>query len=98
MKTGQIILFDSIWGIEEYTHFKLGKGIMINFAPENRLPRTWNFKDMLYLSEYFGTQDIDWDNISERGMCDTCDYGSRYGLEVKIFNITKNYPELIEEK
>ena len=44
------------------------------------------------LSLYFGTTDVDIvGGISQPG-CETCDYGSLYGHEIRVRNITQNNP------
>ena len=52
-----------------------------------------NFASLAKLSELFGTQDIDVDNYAYSG-CQSCDYGSDYGHEISIKNITKNIEEV----
>lgn len=50
-------------------------------------PPFLDFKTLVKLSKIFGTEEIDVDHYSEKG-CDTCDYGSKYGHEISIFNPT----------
>ncbi len=52
-----------------------------------------NFASLVKLSELFGTQDIDVDDYGYSG-CESCDYGSDYGHEISIKNITKNIEEV----
>lgn len=49
-----------------------------------------SFKIMKALSELFGTDDITSEMYSLEG-CDTCDYGSHYGHNITIKNVTRNF-------
>lgn len=49
-----------------------------------------SFDKLLQLSKLFGTTKIDVDDYAHSG-CDSCDYGSDYGHEIRISNPTKNY-------
>ena len=45
------------------------------------------------LSVFFGTTDIHvGDNYIIEGYCDTCSIGRMYGRDIRIENITRNYP------
>lgn len=50
-----------------------------------------NFKGLTWLSEYFGSVQIDVENDCSSG-CDTCDWGSSYELTVVITEATRNVP------
>lgn len=43
-----------------------------------------NFALLSDLSEFFGTRNINDDDRFGHGGCDTCDYGSSYGLELSV--------------
>ena len=43
-----------------------------------------SFPNLLKISEFFGTDQIDMRSASARGGCDTCDYGSSYTVEFTI--------------
>ncbi len=46
---------------------------------------TLNFNIYKKYSEFFGTENIDkYDDISENG-CETCDYGSKYGYAIRVW-------------
>jgi hypothetical protein len=68
------------------------KELKIEYSKEYSCPDL-QFSDLKALSEYFGTDkiytDMDW--INEKG-CETCDYGSRYGYQIIISDLTKNIP------
>lgn len=95
MREGSIKLFGWLWPVKEIKHKKLGPGIEIDFTSSLGVPGEFTFKNLFALSEMFGTLDIDWNSISEQGMCDTCDYGSRYGFEIQIYHITQNIDNII---
>ena len=44
------------------------------------------------LATYFGTTDVDVVGSIAMGGCETCDYGSIYGHEISVRNITRNNP------
>lgn len=90
MKTGYIELFENVWVVKEIKSKKLGSGIMIDFTGSND-PEILDYQKLTMIAEMFDTVDIDWNNIAERGFCDTCDYGSRYGTELRIYNIKRKY-------
>lgn len=46
---------------------------------------------LMKMAEYFGTTSIDVDNYAQRG-CETCDWGSSYGLDLQVRGATKNIP------
>jgi len=54
------------------------------------------FKDMMALSEIFGTTAIDIDNVIGWGGCDSCGYGGKHGRSIQIDEVTKNENFLIE--
>lgn len=49
-----------------------------------------SFSILKQLSEFFGTDEINVDNFSHGG-CETCDWGSEYGHEIRIDNATLNF-------
>jgi hypothetical protein len=51
------------------------------------------FELMKAMSEVFGTDSIDVDNFAHSG-CETCDYGSDYGHDIQLRNVTKRLDEL----
>lgn len=53
--------------------------------------RALGYLELRALAEYFGTEKVDVDNVSEGG-CETCDFGSRYGHDIQIYIPTKNWP------
>jgi hypothetical protein len=53
--------------------------------------RALGYLELRALAEYFGTEKVDVDNVSEGG-CETCDFGSRYGHEIQVCAPTKNWP------
>lgn len=52
-----------------------------------------NFPKLIELANIFGTNDINVNNYDVMG-CETCDWGSDYGYELQIKNVTKNIEEL----
>ena len=50
---------------------------------------TLMFATLKKVSEIFGTEEIDVDDFANQG-CETYDYGSEYGHEIKIMNPTNN--------
>jgi hypothetical protein len=87
-----ITLFGKDWKVEACNHYKLGQGFEIDFTEQYTAPEL-SLKNMTEVAEYFGTLDIDFDHVSEGG-CETCDYGSRYGYTIQVYNATKNVPNL----
>lgn len=77
---------------KSYTHPTLGVGFEIDFTKMYNAPEL-TFTMMKELSEYYGTDQIDFDEYSQSG-CETCDYGSCYGYKIQIFGATKNIPNL----
>lgn len=69
-----------------------GNDVLITYGRMYESP-VLNFVSLMDLSEIFGTKDIDVDNYANSG-CETCDYGSDYGHEISIKNITKNVSEI----
>lgn len=92
-KGAQITLFG-----EEYNVKKIERdgreGFEIDMTEmydRDELPKM-NLEFLEKLGEHFGTTAIDVDDISNGG-CESCDYGSRYGWEIQVFEATKNLPE-----
>lgn len=65
-------------------------GILLNYTDMYSSP-PMNYKFLSQLGEFFGTEEIDVDDVAEGG-CETCDYRSRYGYEIQVKNPTKNDP------
>ncbi len=63
-------------------------GLTIKIAAMYRSPKI-NFPSLKKLSDIFGTDNIDVDDFEHRG-CETCDYGSSYGHDIVILDITKH--------
>ena len=86
-----VTLFDSDWNVRKISHPRLGDGFEIDMTAMYSPPVEMSFSNMKVISDYFGTENIDVDNVSESG-CETCDYGSNYGHEVQVYGATKNNP------
>ena len=67
-----------------------GKAIELKFA-DSSAP-TFSLKNLLEIADFFGTQDIDFDNSIQSEGCPTCGAGSEFGYELQIYRITKHYP------
>ena len=78
-------------------HPKLGYGFEIDFTEMHEPPEVSIFDFMKEISEHYGTNDIDIDEISERG-CDTCDYGSRYGFTIQVYSAKQNVPDIVKQR
>lgn len=77
---------------------RLPDGYYIKYGMMYEAPKL-NFGNLVKLSDLLGTMDITVDEYAEGG-CETCDYGSDYGHEIYIKNITKNkeeFDKLVEE-
>lgn len=76
----------------------------INIHDENKAVITYTsmysnpvdnlFQFGLHLVELFGTKAIDFDNDYNSSGCETCDYGSEYGTDYIINDITLNMDNL----
>ena len=86
-----VVLFGEEWEINKINHKELGDGFEIIFA-QMYSPPTLSFDNMLEISEYFGTKEIDFNNSISTSGCETCDYGSFYGYEIEVYKATKNIP------
>ena len=64
--------------------------LVLTYAAEYGAPEL-NFKLLKEISNFFGTDKIHVDEISEQG-CETCDWGSLYGHKIIVKNPTKNIP------
>lgn len=53
-----------------------------------------SFQELMKVSNAFGTVEIDINNKSSTGGCDTCGYGSTTSLTLQILNPTKLVEEL----
>ena len=82
-----IKISDEEWPIRKISDGHLGSGYELDFT-EMYEPPDITYKLLSVVSEFFGTDEIDIDNMSRRG-CESCDYGSRYGAEVQVYKITK---------
>ncbi len=71
---------------------KTQDGLLIDFTDEYEAPEI-SFERLKKLSEFFGTDKVDVVDKIARGGCETCDYGSAYGHQIKVLNPTKNVPE-----
>lgn len=87
----KILLFNNEYEVRKRHHDKLGDGFEIDFTKMYESPVDLNYQNIKVISDLFGTEDIDFDNVSEGG-CETCDYGSRYGYTIQVYNATKNIP------
>ena len=85
-----VVLAGQDWDVSECSHPKLGDGFEIDFT-EMFEPPGLSYDWMTELAEKFGTKDIDFDNVSQGG-CETCDYGSKYGYRIQVYNSTRNNP------
>jgi len=90
MKTVKIIFSDGEYLVTPCKHPKLGKGFEIDYTQMYK-PPILSFALMKEISHHFGTEDIDFDDVSIEG-CETCDYGSKYGFRIQVYNATKNNP------
>lgn len=72
---------------------KTERGFSLMLGAMYEAPGVITFAKLQMLSELFGTVKIDVDDYSEGG-CETCDYGSDYGHEIKIYEPTKNLEEI----
>lgn len=90
LKTKYMYMVDGMYCIAKIKHSVLGFGIEIDYTQQyNHKYISYNILKMI--SEYFGTIDINIDNVDQKG-CETCDYGSKYGYMIQIYNITSNNP------
>lgn len=89
-----VSLFDGEYSVTKCNHSKLGEGFEIDFTQMYESPVELSYANMQVISDYFGTKDIDFDNVSEGG-CETCDYGSRYGYTIQVYGATKNHPFMV---
>lgn len=53
---------------------------------------TINAELLMRLVEFFGTKSIDVDGYAEGG-CETCDWGSEYGHEIRVRGATRGYED-----
>ena len=76
----------------EFTYSWNKNVLEIDFTEMYSCPIEMSYKFLRSMVEYFGTEEIDTDDIREDG-CETCDYGSRYGFILHLTSPTKNIPE-----
>ena len=80
-------------GDKEYIYNKKTREVVIHHSDMYSCPNL-EFVTLQKLSDLFGSSDIITDNDwMVRPGCDTCDYGSKYGYEIRIKNPTKNVEE-----
>mgnify|MGYP000591318132 CR=1 FL=1 len=86
-------------GCVEKTHIRCDKltesKFEITIGKMYESPCKVSFKNLVKLSEIFGTDKIDVDDYANSG-CETCDYGSDYGHTIQVINPTKRIDELKE--
>lgn len=96
--TAPVTLFEREWTAKPISNPRLGKGFEIDFTQMYNSPLSTlgeqlsEFEFLRRIGEHFGTECVDVDEVSEGG-CETCDYWSRYGYEIQVYNATKNVPE-----
>lgn len=100
----EVQIYGKFYLARKITHPKLGDGIEIDLTgmsdpciedSEGNCKLSdgvINFEFLSYLSQMFGTINIDVDRIQEEGGCPTCAFGDRKGFEIQIYTITKNNP------
>lgn len=100
----EVKIYDEIYLASKITHPKLGDGIEIDMTKSywpyivdsegncKSSNGVINFEFLSYLSQMFGTIDVDVNSIQEEGGCPTCAFGDRKGFEIQIYTITKNNP------
>lgn len=71
---------------------KITNGYNLHFGGEYQSPPL-GFERLKQLSDLFGTVKIDVNDYANSG-CETCDYGSNYGNDIQITNLTKNQEQL----
>ena len=76
---------------EEFEVKKIQDGFSFEWTSMYSAPEL-TFKQMKEISDYFGTEEINFDNTISLSGCETCDYGSKYGFEIEVFHPTKNNP------
>lgn len=74
--------------------WQVADGFTIEYGQMYDSP-TLGFKELLKISEIFGTTAIDVDDYSISG-CESCDHGSDYGHTIQIKNPTKNLDAALE--
>lgn len=77
---------DMAFGLTHKTNSK-GPYIEIDISNSYTAPKI-TLSVLFFLSEVFGTKDIDVDDYAHSG-CETCDWGSSYGHTIQIYNATK---------
>ena len=93
MSEKQITLFGQAFSVTRVRDRRLGDGIEIDMTSSGDSPVDASYETLRTISEMFGTTKVNLGEfIHTDGYCDTCDYGSRRGYEVRVFGITRNHP------